>query len=133
MNVPGDNLLSMAMELIEPQSVNYFQFQSRTTNAAGDDLDTYYPFVTIDTGSVQPVNRALYQKLGLDWAKTYITWFVPDIDAVDIARDTAGDTIEFANRRFKLSGGAMDWFNMDGWKSIMGVDIGQATGALTNA
>lgn len=134
MNVPGSNLLSLALTVIGSTPVDYYQYQSVSTNAQGRDLTTYHPKQTIVSGSVQAVDRSRYERFGLDWEKRYISWFVPNLDAVDLSRnpDINGDVIEVNGRRFQLMGGT-DWFDMDGWMSLLGVDIGPATGATTNA
>lgn len=130
--VPGMNLLALALTVIGSTPVNYFAFVSRDLNAGGVYVTTYAAFVTYKTGSVQAVDRAQYQYLGLDFEKTYISWFVPNLDAVDLARDVSGDVIEVNGGRWQLKGGT-DWFKMDGWKSLIAVYTGPATGALTNA
>lgn len=130
--IPGMNLLAMALTVIASNSVNYFAFAARVTQANGVDLTTYHPFVTITQGCTQAVDRSLYKEYGLDWEKTYIVWYVPNLNASDIARDTSADVIEVDNGRYQLAGGT-DWFKRDGWKSFLGVLIGPATGALNNA
>lgn len=130
--IPGLNLLALALTVITSNSVNYFAFANRVTQPNGVDLTTYHPFITITQGSLQPVDRSLYKEYGLDWEKTYYVWYVPNLNASDIARDTSADIIEADGNRLQLAGGT-DWFARDGWKSFLAVVIGPATGALTNA
>jgi hypothetical protein len=134
MLVPGSNLLAMALTVIGSTPVDYFAFQSAETGPTGLDLTTYADKVTISTGSVQAVDKSRYTELGLDWAKTYRVWYVPELDAQSISRDPDdnGDVFETLGRRHQAVGGT-DWFGIDGWLSIIGVDIGPATGATTNA
>ncbi len=129
--IPGNNILSVALSAIGSTAVNYFQYSSRTTNAGGVMLTNYLAPQTITTGSVQAVSKTKYEALGLDFEKTYISWHV-SMNAIDLKRDISGDVIEVLGRRWQL-GGSNDWFGIDGWKSLTAVDIGAATGSLTNA
>ena len=121
----------MAMSVLGRTAVSYFKFAGRSTNDGGVMLTTYSAAVTVSTGSVQSINKKKYEELGLDWEKSYIAWYVPNLDAVDLARDVSGDVIEVLGRRWQLSG-SNNWLLIDGWKSLIAVDIGPATGALTN-
>lgn len=131
MSTPGSNLLLDALSIIESTPVMYYAFASTITNAGGVDVTTYAAGVEIDVGSVQGIPRELYGRLGLDFEKRSIEWLVPSLNVIDWARDTSGDVIEVFGRRWQLKG-AEDWWDVDGWKSIIGVDIGPATGNLTN-
>ncbi len=155
--IPGSNNLAAALSVLGKTPVSYFQYSGRVTNAGGVMLTNYLAPVVIAQGSVQPVKRDKYEALGLDFAKRYIRWFVstgvltfvsnngaltfisnngPIVfagsNASDLARDSSGDVIETVGRRWQLVG-ADDWSGIDGWKSLTGIDIGAATGALTNA
>ena len=127
---PGSNLLLDALTVLGTTEVNYFQFSAETPNSAGVDVTTYLASVAVNSGSVQSVDRSRYEALGLDFAKRYIEWYVP-LAALDWARDMSGDIIETLGRRFQLVG-ADDWFGIDGWKEVIGQDIGPATGNLNN-
>ena len=131
MSTPGSNTLAMAMSVLGRTPVSYFKFSGRTTNAGGVMLTTYSSAVTISSGSVQAISKQKYEALGLDWEKSYISWYVPNLDAVDLARDVSGDVIEVLGRRWQLMG-SNNWLLIDGWKSLVAVDIGSATGALNN-
>jgi E217 collar protein gp28 len=130
--IPGSNTLSVALQVLGRTPVQYFQYVSRGTNAGGMLLTNYAASVEVNTGIVQAVDKKKYEELGLDWEKTYINWFVPALAAVDLARDVSGDVIETLGRRWQLVG-SNDWLLIDGWKSVTAVDIGPATGTLTNA
>lgn len=132
MSVPGSNLLGLALTLIGSQSVLFYQETSRKQNKTGQWLCFYAPFIEFDECSVQPVDRRAYKAMGLDLQSNYVSWFVPDIDAVNLARKVNGSVFEWNNRRFQMVG-QTDWFNQDNWSVFIGVDIGIATGKLTNA
>ncbi len=121
----------MALSVLGRTAVSYFKFAGRTTNAGGVMFTMYSAAVTVSTGSVQAINKKKYEELGLDWEKSYISWYVPNLDAVDLARDVSGDVIEVLGRRWQLMG-SNNWYLIDGWKSLIAVDIGTATGALNN-
>lgn len=129
--IPGSNILSQALSVLGHTSVNYFQYAGRITNAGGVMLTTYSTPILV-SGSVQPVKRSKYETMGLDFEKNYITWFVMNIGVIDLERDVSGDVIETLGRRWQLVG-LNNWYQIDGWKSVLGIDIGAATGLLTNA
>ena len=145
MLIPGSNILTLALSVISSQVVNWFQWQDNDTGPTGLDIVTYAAPQTIKLGSVQPVPRSRYEAYGLDREKAYITWFVPNVNAQSITRapDTSGDVIEWPvtndgaliagqSRRWQLVGNT-PWSAIDGWTYVLGVDIGPATGATTNA
>jgi hypothetical protein len=143
--IPGSNILKTALSVIGSQTVNWFKFQSTAPGPTGLQTATYAASVTITLGSVQPVPRSRYEAYGLDWQKSYVTWFVPNVDAQPIKRnpDGSGDVIEWPvnndgsliagkSRRYQLVGDT-PWTNIDSWTYVIGIDIGPATGATTNA
>ena len=124
------NVLGMALSVLPKTSVDYYQFSGRDTNAAGIDVTTYLDAVTINSGKVTAVNKNNYANLGLDFSKNYIKWYVPNLAAVDLARDSSGDVIEVIGRRWELVGSNI-WLGLDGWNAYLAVDIGPVTGAIT--
>lgn len=131
MSVPGSNLLLDAMTVLGSTAVLYYAFASTTPNSVGVDVTTYSAAVSINGGSVQAVPRSVYKANGLDFAKRYVEWIVP-ANILDWARDMSGDVIEVFGRRFQLPGNEA-WYSIDGWDAVMCIDIGPATGNLTNA
>jgi len=143
--IPGSNTLKTALTVIGSQTVNWLQYQSQTIGTTGLSTATYSAPQTIKLGSVQPVPRSRYEAYGLDWQKSYITWFVPDNAPTSVKRnpDGSGDVIEWPvnkdgsliagkSRRYQLVGDT-PWTNVDNWTYVLGLDIGPATGATTNA
>lgn len=142
--IPGSNLLSLALTVIASQPVNWLQFASQAPGPTGLNVVTYSAPQTVTIGNVQPVDRARYDQLGLDRQKSYVTWFVPKINAQPIRSnpDGSGDVIEWpANKDGTLVAGARryqivgdtPWTAIDNWTRVLGVDIGPATGNTTNA
>jgi hypothetical protein len=144
MAVPGSNLLAMALTVIASQPCNYLQWLSQATGPTGLSTSTYAAPVTVLKGSVQAVDRSRYEQLGLDRQKSYVTWYVPNVVVQSIRAnpDGNGDVIEFpvdktgallpGARRYQIISDT-PWNVQDKWVRVLGVDIGPATGATTNA
>lgn len=124
--IPGGNILKTALSVLGKTSVLYFQFSSRVPNSAGIDVSTYLAGVNKTEGFVTAVKRENYKDLGLDLAKKYIYWYVPEVDVKDIGRGDSGDVIEVLDRRWQVVG-LNDWYGLDGWKAALCIDIGAAT------
>lgn len=131
MSVPGLNLLAMALGLIASESVEYFADAGRTKQPNGVFITTFAASVPIDECSVQAIDRSKYTDLGLDFQKTYVTWFVPNQAFTTIQRGKSGDVIEWNGGRYQLLSG-IDWTGQDRWGTAVCALIGPATGALTN-
>ena len=91
---------------------------------------------------MQPVPRDRYQALGLDFMKSYITWYVPNLQFDAVKRNQGGDVIEWPvnpdgsliagqTGRYQLVGDN-PWKQQDNWASAMCILIGPGTGALNN-
>lgn len=119
--IPGQNLLNMCLTVIAQQTLNYYQYESRTLNAVGQDITTYYPVITL-VGSWQPVPRKLYMEYGLDLQKDYFTFYTSN-NLLDVTRDVSGDQISFRGKRFQVESNN-DWYQLDGWKGVLCVDLG---------
>jgi hypothetical protein len=144
MIVPGSNILAMALRVIASQvAVNYFsEVTPRVRQANGAYLSTYNAPVTLTRQSVQPVPRDRYQALGLDFMKSYITWYVPNLQFDAVKRNQGGDVIEWPvnpdgsliagqTGRYQLVGDN-PWKQQDNWASALCILIGPGTGALNN-
>lgn len=120
MTVPGSNLLKRAFKLIAQQTFDYYSFVSRTPNAIGYLNATYADPVTLK-GSVQPVPRRLYEAMGLDFQKDYVTLYIPK-DAIDVARNVSGDYFVYGAQKFQCES-KTNWFRQDGWDAILAVMV----------
>lgn len=132
MSFPGGNILLDALTLIDSQEVIWYSEQGRTLNAAGKYVNNYAAGVTVYAGSVQAVPRSNYIQNGLDFARNYVTWYVPLFDVQSLARMKGGDVFEWNNMRYQAIN-PNDWFAQDGWVGMLGIELGPATGATTNA
>jgi hypothetical protein len=119
--IPGANVLNMAFRVIAKTTITYYQYVSRETNVIGQDVTTYDAGTPL-MGSWQPVQRNLYQSLGLDFQKSYYYFYVPS-DLLDVSRDVSGDQIGFNGKRFQCESNTQ-WFQIDGWQQVLCVDIG---------
>ena len=119
--IPGQNILNMASQLIVFQTIQYYQFESRSLNAIGQDVTIYHPSIDLK-GSWQPVPRKLYIIYGLDLQKDYFTFYTSN-NLLDITRDVSGDQISFMGRRYQVESDN-DWYQLDGWKGVLCVDLG---------
>ena len=117
------NLLNRALKRVGSQTVQYMRFSGRTTNEIGLDVSTYAEPVNI-TGSVQAVPRSTYEQLGLDFQKRYIMIYT-SAPVVDLQRDVSGDKISVGGKSYQVVS-ATDWLMMDGWQSVLCVEVEDA-------
>ncbi len=118
--IPGSNLLNMAMGPIARQRPQWRAFISRALNAVGDWESTFAEPVDI-TGSMQPVNVALYSQLGLDLQKNYHhLWTSADVLATN--RDREGDLVIFGGKHWQCQSDR-DWRMVDGWRKMLMVEV----------
>ena len=124
MTIPGQNLLKMSLTLIYRQVVTYYQYSGRSINSIGQDVTTYNTGVPI-TGSWQAVPRTLYMAYGLDFQKSYFTFYTSN-NIFDVFRDVSGDQIAYNGQRYQCESNNA-WFSEDGWKGVLCVHIGADT------
>ena len=117
------NLLKRALRLVKAQPVTYRRFAGRTTNGIGLDVSEYECSKQI-VGSVQAVPRSAYEQLGLDFQKQYVTLYT-ETEVLDLRRDISGDLIEFYGKTYQLVS-STDWQPMDGWQSVLCVEVPNA-------
>lgn len=118
--IPGANVLSMAARVLRLDTLQHRAFVSRTPNDAGDYENTYAAAVDIK-GSLQPVDKKLYQELGLDLAKNYATLYT-SADVKSTQRDQNGDVILGLGATW-LCESDRDWRAVDGWRKTLCVEI----------
>jgi hypothetical protein len=119
--IPGGNIFNQAMAVFTPQEVVWRAFAGRTVSDSGKYINELDDPVTIK-GSLQSVNRKMYEQLGLDLNKSYKNFYTND-PVMDVERDRSGDTFEY-NGRYYMGTGMSDWRPQDGWRCILLVDIG---------
>ena len=120
MNIPGANLLSIASRVIRFETLGHRAFVSRSANSAGDFVSTFAESVDIQ-GSMQPIERKLYQQLGLNLSKNYATLYTSAaLKATD--RDREGDLITFAGKTWQCESD-QNWAAMDGFTKMLCVEV----------
>lgn len=120
MQVPGSNLLNLAMTVIRKETFEFYAYTTRSSNDIGIYQDEYADPVTV-TGSVQPVPRDLYAQMGLDFQKNYHTFYTPN-SIGDVGRAKAGDKFVFNGSTYQCES-TTPWFAMDGWTKCMCVQV----------
>lgn len=120
MGVPGSNLLEEAFECIDTLEVLYYPNTGRDKNSVGQWIAVYGPAVSYQA-SVQAVDRRSYLELGLDLNKRYLMIYM-SADANDFKRGTSGDKVEFEGTTLQIESN-LDWFRMDGWVGLLGIEI----------
>lgn len=121
MSVPGLNLLDIALSAISPQVIQYFRETGRALNGIGQWVTSYDSALTLDNVSVQAVKRDKYSDYGLDFQKNYIRIYM-QIDATDIERGKSGDKVSFSGKMYQLTS-ENNWFIVDGWLSVLAVEL----------
>lgn len=121
MTTPGSNTFALAMSVQGKQTINYYAAIGRTVNSIGLFEGAFAPPVPLKC-AVQPIQRSLYEQLGLDLQKNYVTLYIKR-NTMDIERGTQGDQFSYAGRRFQLES-ELDWFRQDGWVGTLCSDIG---------
>lgn len=114
--IPGSNILNLALKAIARQSVNYYRYNGRTINDAGNYVPAFDDPVIL-TGSFQPTPRSLYEQRGLEFSKTYYNFFVSS-NVIDVSRGNSGDEFVFNGNRFKCES-ITPWYAIDGWAEIL--------------
>lgn len=120
MNVPGSNLLSIALRVIRPQTLGHRAFVSRSVNAAGDWVSVFATSVDI-TGSMQTVNLKLKQQLGLNLTKNYQTLYTQAVVNA-VTRDREGDLLTYGGKTWQAESD-MNWTPQDGWRKVLCVEV----------
>lgn len=123
MIVPGSNLLGLARKVIGFQRATLYRWSSLTEGADGANTPTYQPPQPI-TASIQAVPRMMYESLGLDLQRNYITVYT-NVPLHDNDRDQCGDLIDYGGRRYLVESNT-DWLNQDGWAGSICCDQGPA-------
>lgn len=120
MNIPGANLLSMASRVIRFETIGHRAFVSRVANSAGDFVSTFAPSVDIQ-GSMQPLNKKLYQELGLNLSKNYIMLYTSAALSPPV-RDHEGDLLTFGGKTWQCESD-QSWAAIDGFTKMLCVEV----------
>jgi hypothetical protein len=119
--IPGADLLAMALSVLQPASVQFYPFVSRSVNDIGMEVSTYGEPVTLE-GSVQALPRTEYERLGLDLAREYVTFFA-QADMRSSGRDRENDYLAWSGAKWGIVN-VTAWYEVDGWSEVLAVKIG---------
>ena len=121
--IPGSNILNMALTVIAKERLLYFEALGRPLNDIGQNVTEFAPAVSI-VGSFQPVPRRLYETLGLDFQKSYFNLYTSN-DIIDIGRDVSCDQVQFQGKLYQCESSTPWYEGLDGWVAILCISIGQ--------
>lgn len=118
------NLLPIAMNATSilgcNQQFEFYQFQGSTLDDLGRDIPQYSDPINLK-GSIQAVPNKMYEQLGLDLDKNYITVFCPQL-IQSLAQNNQPDRIIWNNRTFEAIE-TKDWTNLNGYTKALFVEI----------
>ena len=124
MGLTVGNILKQALSVTGTQTVKIRIAAGSTINAAGVPTVSYGDPIVV-SGSVQPgivssfggknISEKDYRDMGLDWTRSYITVWIPDVGLSVIHDKKSADTVEFNGRIFNVIQCA-DWELQNGWK-----------------
>jgi hypothetical protein len=119
-DTPGSDLLNDALDVVNPQALQYYRFLSRELNDVGQYISSFEDPVAV-YGSMQPVPKTKYEAYGLDLTKSYFTLYL-SANTVGIVRGSSGDQFGYNNQRFQIESNT-DWHPADGWQGILMVQV----------
>nr|ELR5224895.1 hypothetical protein [Providencia rettgeri] len=119
------NLHSIASRYIPQQTAQWFRFKGRTPDERGHDQNQYYEPVDI-RGSWQAVDTQDAQSMGFDSNQVYRRFYTSH-DIKGIQRGTSPDYLVFNGKKYDVMGDA-DWYEQDGWKSVICIEVGSYDG-----
>lgn len=118
------NLLPIAMNATSilgcNQQFEFYQFQGSTLDDLGRDIPQYSNPINLK-GSIQAVPNKMYEQLGLDLEKNYITVFCPQL-IQSLAQNSQPDRIIWNNRTFEAVE-TKDWTNLNGYTKALFAEI----------
>jgi len=121
---PGSNLLKIAQRVIKFQRVFWHQFAARAEDELGEFV-SFYNAPQVIKGSWQPVNRARYEALGLDFARRHYNFFTAN-DVLGVTEGRGTDLIDYQGKRHEVVD-VQPWAQEDGWNQVLVVEVGPST------
>ncbi|WP_273818070.1 phage collar protein [Providencia rettgeri] len=119
------NLHRIASRYIPQQTALWFRFKNREPDERGHDQNQYHEPVDI-RGSWQAVNTQDAQSMGFDSNMVYRRFYTSH-DIKGIQRGTSPDYLVFNGKKYDVMGDA-DWYEQDGWKSVICIEVGAYDG-----
>ncbi|EMB3081667.1 hypothetical protein QPK77_09475 [Providencia rettgeri] len=119
------NLHRIASRYIPQQTALWFRFKNREPDERGHDQNQYHEPVEI-RGSWQAVNTQDAQSMGFDSNQIYRRFYTSH-DIKGIQRGTSPDFLVINGKKYDVMGDA-DWYEQDGWKSVICIEVGAYDG-----
>ncbi|QQO63701.1 MULTISPECIES: phage collar protein [Providencia] len=119
------NLHRIASRYIPQQTALWFRFKNREPDERGHDQNQYHEPVDI-RGSWQAVDTQDAQSMGFDSNQVYRRFYTSH-DIKGIQRGTSPDYLVFNGKKYDVMGNA-DWYEQDGWKSVICIEVGAYDG-----
>lgn len=114
------NLLNKALSIIPKQNFVYCKFKTCEPNEMGIKQNVYEDGITLQ-GSVQAVRQDMYEKLGLDFDRKYISIHTSaDIRNVD-NKQPSPDKVIWNNKPYFVVR-VTNWYQQDGWVEVIAVE-----------
>jgi hypothetical protein len=113
------NVLSAALNALPKQKFKLKRFIRWREDDAGLKICDYMEPVDV-VGNVQPVKLDMYQKLGLDFKKTYLKIWVL-LEAINVLDGENSPDILTINGVDYTPIQKLDWLNYDSWSCILAV------------
>lgn len=110
------NLLNAALRIIPKQQIIWRKFAGFEVDEQGLKINRYAEGVEL-TGSVQAVDRNIYDQLGLDQEKEYLVVYAP-ADIKGVSGQNAPDIIEFGGAAYKVVRN-YPWYFYNGWAGVV--------------
>lgn len=98
----GFNIAATVQKASGTREFSYIRFLSREENEIGYVVNTYADPIVL-SGTIQPVEREVYQQRGLDFNREYINIFATE-DISDLARNRSTDKIIYNNETYSVVG-----------------------------
>lgn len=115
-----NNLLNQALTLIPKQKFTFCKYQGQTVNELGIKQEEYAAGIEFE-GSVQAIEQAMYEKLGLQWSKKYIQIYSSlDIRNTDNTQ-ISPDKVIWNGKEYIVTK-VTNWYLQDGWTNIIAVE-----------
>ena len=114
------NLLNIASQIIPQQTFVYYKYKDAQANDIGVVEKTYDDGVILE-GSVQAISQDMYEKLGLDFSKKYISIHTSaDIRNVDNSQPCP-DKVVWSGKEYLITK-VTNWYQQDGWNRVIAVE-----------
>lgn len=115
------NIYRQVSRYIPQQKTLWFRFKNRVTDERGHDHNLYHEPTEI-YGNWQAIETEDTQSMGFDSSSIYRRFYTSH-NIKGIRRSTSPDYLVFNGKKYEVTG-EMDWYEQDGWKSVVCIEVG---------